>query len=57
MGLYVTENMMRKCQELGIFFEMRMHSNRVIEINGNSKQIKHIDALKLNGRRFRRTKK
>lgn len=55
-GLYATENMLKKCLSLGIFFEMRFHSNRVLEYKGNKVAIRGIKDLELKGRRSARTK-
>lgn len=55
-GLYATENMIRSCNELGILFEMRFHSNRVITYNGINAPIRNLHALLLSGRRMARTK-
>lgn len=55
-GLYATENMLNKCLSLGIFFEMRFHSNRVIEYKGNKVAIRDLADLQLTGRRGARTK-
>jgi len=55
-GLYATENMLKKCLSLGILFEMRFHSNRVIDYKGNKVAIRDLIDLKLTGRRCARTK-
>lgn len=55
-GLYATENMLKKCLSLGILFEMRFHSNRVIEYKGNKVSIRELKDLELKGRRSARTK-
>jgi len=56
-GLYATENMIRSCNNLGMLFEMRFHSNRVITYNGIVAQIRDLQALSLTGRRTIRTKR
>jgi len=53
-GLYATENMLKKCLSLGILFEMRY---RVIEYKGNKVPIRQLEALRLKGRRYTRTKR
>jgi len=55
-GLYATENMLKKCLNLGILFEMRFHSNRVIEYKENRVAIRELNDLQLKGRRHARTK-
>jgi DDE superfamily endonuclease len=55
-GLYATENMLKNCLRLGIFFEMRFHSNRVVEYKGNEVPIRELKDLELKGRRYARTK-
>jgi SRSO17 transposase len=55
-GLYATENMLKNCLKLGIYFEMRFHSNRVIEYKGNKVAIRELKDLELKGRRSARTK-
>lgn len=56
-GLYATKIMLKKCIDAGILFEMRFHSNRVIESEGEKAPIKEIQNLKLKGKRNARTKK
>lgn len=55
-GLYATENMIKKCLDKNIFFEMRFHSNRIVEWNGNKAQIKKWTDLELKGRRCKRSR-
>jgi hypothetical protein len=56
-GLYATKAMLEKCIQAKILFEMRFHSNRVIECNGEKAPIREIQNLMLNGKRNARTKK
>jgi hypothetical protein len=56
-GLYATKVMLEKCIEAGIFFEMRFHSNRVIECHGEKAPIREIQKLQLKGKAKARTKK
>jgi len=56
-GLYANVGMMKECLDKGILFEMRFHSNRVIEYHGQKISIKELDCLKLKKRRKARTKK
>lgn len=41
-GLYATQLMMQWLIDKKILFEMRFHSNRVVEINGSNKSLKDI---------------
>jgi hypothetical protein len=54
-GLYATREMMFWLCEQNMSFEMRFHSNRVIEIDGKSGQIGNHSALKLKRSKERRT--
>lgn len=47
-GLHSHTEVMKSLIEMKIRFDARMHSNRVVEINGESAQIKEHPALKLN---------
>ncbi len=55
-GLYATENMLTHCLRLGIYFEMRFHSNRIIEYKGTKGAIRELRDLELKGRRSTRTR-
>lgn len=55
-GLYSNENMMLWLNEKNIKFEMRMHANRIININGESHKIKEYPKFDLiNGYQTKRT--
>jgi hypothetical protein len=54
-GLYATNNMIEWLTENNIRFEMRFHSNRVIEKNGIKSQIRYSPFFKLSGRRTEQT--
>jgi Transposase DDE domain len=54
-GLYATKEMIKWLNESKISFEMRFHSNRVVEVKGGRYQIKECPLLKLKGRRTERT--
>jgi hypothetical protein len=54
-GLYATKNMLQWLMDKRIFFEMRFHSNRVIECSETKQAIRDLSILKLRKSRFRRT--
>lgn len=54
-GLYATQAMLRWLVDKKIFFEMRFHSNRVIEINNIRVAIRDARMLNVNTSRQRRT--
>ena len=58
-GLYATKEMLRWLEEKNINYEMRFHSNRLIQINAESKPVKvrDCDALKLTNKRRAKTVK
>lgn len=58
-GLYATKEMLRWLEEKNIRYEMRFHSNRLIQINPESKPVKVRDceALKLTNKRRAKTVK
>jgi SRSO17 transposase len=55
-GLYATTDCIKALVQRGIFFEMRFHSNRVIEWKGLKSPIRDLKALQLKGRRCQRTR-
>ena len=54
-GLYATQEMMQWLIVNNLSFEMRFHSNRVIEYRGKKIAIRDLPELKLTGKRVRRT--
>lgn len=54
-GLYATQEMMQWLISTHLPFEMRFHSNRVIEYRGKKIAIRDLLELKLTGKRVRRT--
>jgi len=56
-GLYATHEMLKWLQEKNITYEMRFHSNRIIQRNDQDipTKVRDHDALKLNGKRQAKT--